>query len=144
MTNYVTTQEDLDVIKKFEGLATAAYKCPAGVWTIGYGHTRGVSGGDRCTEQEAEAMLREDVALFEEYVNGLDVCRTQGQFAALTDFAFNCGCAKLASSTLLKRIRAGAGDDEICAQFMRWVYAGGTKLAGLQRRREWEARRWRE
>lgn len=143
-TGYTASDILLDKIKEFEGCRLTAYKCPGGVWTIGYGHTRGVTQGDTCTVAEAEAMLGTDLVTYESYVNSLSVCKTQGQFDALVDFAFNCGCDALGSSTLLKRIQAQADDDEIEAQFMRWVYSGGKKLSGLVRRREWEAQRWVE
>ena len=97
----------------------------------------------RITSEQADEYLREDLEEFSAYVNNLSVCKTQGQFDALVDFAFNCGCDALGSSTLLKRIQAQADDDEIEAQFNRWVYSNGKKLNGLVKRRQWEAQRWR-
>ena len=131
-------------IKEFEGYSNTAYKCAAGVWTCGYGHTKGVNATTRCTRGEAERWLKEDLAPVEAYVNTVPEVDTQGKFDALVDFAYNLGIGKLKSSTLLKKIRAGAPVEEIQAQFRRWVYAGGKKLKGLVKRREWEASRWAE
>ena len=129
-------------IKEFEGLSLEAYKCPGGKWTIGYGHTNGVGEGKKITESQAESLLKGDLLPCEKYVDGLGVAKTQGQFDALVDFCFNLGEGKLSSSTLLAKIRGGSSDTEIQAEFRRWVYAGGKKLDGLVKRREWEAQRW--
>ena len=129
-------------LKEFEGCKLYAYRDSKGIPTIGVGHTKGVKMGQSITQKQAEAFLREDLATAEQYVNRLGVCKTQGQFDALVDFTFNVGATSLANSTLLKRIKANAPTAEIQAQFQRWVYAGKTKLAGLVRRRAWEASRW--
>lgn len=121
-----------------------SYKDSAGVWTIGYGHTRGVKAGQIITEKQADSLLRSDLLTAENYVNGLKLNLTQGQFDALTDFVYNLGSGSLAGSTLLAKIRAKAPAEEIQAQFRRWVYAGKKKLAGLVKRREWEAKKWAE
>ena len=126
-------------IKEFEGCKLTAYKCPAGVWTIGVGHTKGVRQGQRITERTALEYLAQDLKPCEEAVNNLSVCTTQGQFDALVDFAFNLGETQLQKSTLLKKIKAGATESEIRYEFSRWVYSNGKKLAGLVKRREWEA-----
>lgn len=132
----------IDAIKAFEGFCPTADRCPAGVWTIGYGHTGGVRRGDSVTEEEAERLLRTDVAAAAAEVKALDVAHTQGELDALTDFVFNLGPGALRRSTLLKKIRAGDEEEEIRQEFMRWVYAGGRKLAGLVKRRAWEAERF--
>lgn len=134
----------IEKVKEFEGLRLTSYKDSAGVWTIGYGHTRGVKPGQKITEAEAEKLLKEDLEEAERYVNNLKMEFTQGQFDALVDFVYNIGVGDFMSSTLLKKIRAGAPTKDIQAQFRRWVHAGGKKLAGLVKRREWEARRWTE
>ena len=131
-------------IKEFEGYSSTAYKCSAGVWTCGYGHTSGVTQATRCTEEEAEAWLREDLAPVEEYLSGIPETGTQARFDSCADFCFNLGIAAFKGSTLLKKIKAGASTEEIQAEFRRWVYAGGKVLPGLVKRREWEARRWAE
>lgn len=143
-TYYEPSDELVEAVKGFEGCKLKAYQDSAGVWTIGYGHTGGVKQGQRITEAEAESFLRQDMAAAAMYVNRQQVCRTQGQFDALTDFAFNLGTGSLAHSTLLYYIRIGKPAAEIQAQFRRWVYAGKKKLPGLVKRREWEAKRWAE
>ena len=125
----------LDLIKQFEGLYLKAYRCPAGVPTIGYGHTAGVAMGQTITQQQADDYLRRDVRQFERAVARLvSVPLTQGQFDALVSFAFNLGEGALAQSTLLRLLNAGdyAG---AAAQFDRWNKAGGRVLPGLVRRR---------
>lgn len=131
----------LSLIKEFEGLELSAYPDPAtkaDPWTIGYGHTRGVKRGDKITQAQADALLKEDVAEFERAVNRLAPVTTQGQFDALVSFAFNVGAANLESSTLLKKHRAG---DYFGAsqEFQRWNLGAGKVMAGLTRRRLAEA-----
>lgn len=134
----------INALKQFEGYRDTAYLDSASVATIGWGHTKGVKLGMKCTRSEAEQWLREDLAPVEAYVNTIGQVKTQGQFDALVDFAYNLGLGNLESSTLLRKIKAGAPVEDIQAQFRRWVYAKGKKLKGLVRRREWEAQRWAE
>jgi lysozyme len=120
----------------FEGCRLAAYQCEAGVWTIGYGHTKGVKPGQWCTREQAEQWLIDDVAGAEAAVNRLvKVPINQAQFDALVDFVFNLGEGNFAGSTLLKRLNAGdyAGAG---AQFGAWVRAGGHVSNGLVKRRK--------
>lgn len=144
MTEYTTTLSDLKKLQEFEGCRLDAYRDPAGKWTIGCGHTRGVKPGQRITQAQADQLLRGDLRQVEEQVNRLGVCRTQGQFAALVDFAYNCGLGNLLRSTLLRKIRHGAPLEQVQAEFRKWNKAGGKVLEGLSKRREWEARRWAE
>ncbi|MBQ0073608.1 MAG: lysozyme [Prevotella sp.] len=134
----------IDAIKQFEGCRLTAYQDSVGIWTIGYGHTKGVKPGDKISQYIAIDYLKQDLAVFEREVNALGVCKTQGQFDALVDFCYNLGTANLKSSTLLKKIKAKAPRAEIYAQFNKWVYAGGKKLSGLVKRRAWEAKRYFE
>lgn len=129
----------IDKIKEFEGLHLNAYNCPAGVPTIGAGHTRGVKLGQSITMAQADALLKGDLLPCEKYVNSLNLDLTQNQFDALVDFAFNCGVGNLRNSTLLKKVRINAPVDEIQAEFRRWNKSGGKVLQGLVTRREWEA-----
>ena len=124
---------------EMEGCRLVAYRDAAGVPTIGYGHTAGVRMGDRISQQQAKALLRQDAEAVMRQVRALDVARTEAQLEALTSFAFNLGIARLRSSTLLKVIRQGGSKQAIQREFKCWVYAGGRKLSGLVNRREWEA-----
>ena len=132
----------INKIIEFEGCKLTAYKCPAGVWTIGVGHTKGVKQGQTITKAQAMTLLKGDLLPCENYVNNLGVCKTQGQFDALVDFAFNLGTAALGRSTLLKYIRIGKAEQYIREQFARWVNAGGKVMPGLVKRRAWEADRY--
>jgi lysozyme len=129
----------LQLTEGFEGCKLVAYIPMKGdVPTIGYGHTRGVYLGMTCTQEQAEQWLLEDLKLAEDNVNlHVRVKLTQGQFDALVDFAFNCGCANLDGSTLLKLVNTG--DFEHAAkEFEKWDHASGKVVAGLLRRRQAE------
>ena len=135
----------IEKLKAFEGLRREAYRDAAGVLTIGYGHTgKDVREGDRITPYWAEQLLLLDLKDHEAAVRRLKVARTQGQFDALVSFAFNVGIGRLSGSTLLKVIREGSSKQKIVREFKRWIYAGGKPLKGLERRREWEAKRFFE
>ena len=131
-------------LMEMEGLRLDAYVDAAGVWTIGYGHTKNVRQGDKISEYWAKELLMQDVAEVEREVKALGVAKTQGQFDALVSFAFNLGIGNLKRSTLLKCIRECRSMREIKRQFMRWVVAGGKRLKGLERRRAWEVKRFFE
>lgn len=137
-----TSEKGLALIKSHEGRRLSSYRCPAGVWTVGYGSTGPhVKEGMRITINEADQLLLKDVARFEARVNQLvKVPLTQGQFDALVSFDFNTGA--LHSSTLLKRLNEGHYSN-IPAQLMRWTRGGGRELPGLVRRRRDEAELWR-
>ena len=124
--------------EQFEGCELTAYKDSGGVWTIGYGHTEGVTQGMTCTQEQADAWLLSDIQWAVSVVQGaVSVTLTQGEFNALVDFVFNVGSANFQSSTLLRDLNAG--DYALAAlQFERWDLAGGTVVAGLLRRRRAE------
>ena len=133
------SQEGLALIKKFEGLELHAYKCAAGVWTIGYGHTKDVSEGMQITYTEAEQMLVEELAEYEKAVlDAVTISLDQCMFDALVSWTYNLGPTNLNSSTLLKVLNSGEYAD-VPAQLKRWNKAGGKVLDGLIRRREAEA-----
>jgi GH24 family phage-related lysozyme (muramidase) len=116
-----------------------AYLCPAGVPTIGWGHTRGVKLGDTCSVQQADIWLSQDLEEAAAAVAMLvRVPLTQGQFDALVDFVFNLGQRRLGESTLLILLNKG-NYTAAADQFSRWVYAGTQKLPGLVKRRAAEA-----
>lgn len=133
----------LDLVKSFEGLYLKAYKCPAGVWTIGYGHTgktfgKNITSGMTITKTQATKLLADDMKVFEKGVKALvKVPLNQNQFDALVSFSFNCGLGNLKSSTLLKKLNAGKYS-EAAEQFLVWNKAAGKVLAGLTRRRKEE------
>ena len=133
------SKKGIELIKKYEGLRLTAYKCPAGVWTIGYGHTKGVKEGQKITNSQAEELLKEDLRVFENGVNKWNLQINQYQFDALVSFAFNLGLANLGKSTLLKKVQANPQDKTIKDEFLKWVNAGGSKIEGLVRRRNEEA-----
>lgn len=133
----------LDQIKKFEGFRASAYRDPAGVWTVGYGFTKGVTSNTTISRAEADTRL---IAELQEYASAVEnlcaaVDLTEGQKDALIDFAYNLGVGALAKSTLLKCVLAGDVDGA-AAQFGKWVYAGGRKLPGLVERRTRERERF--
>ena len=130
-----TSPKGIALIKEFEGLRLKAYKCPGGVWTIGYGHTAGVKPGIVITKAQGEEYLKADLIAFERYLNGLGLALNQNQFDALVSFIYNVGTGNFYSSTLLRKVRANPQDNSIMDEFLRWVYSKGRVLPGLQRRR---------
>ena len=133
------SQEGLSLIKKFEGCELEAYKCAAGVLTIGYGSTKGVKEGDTITQEEADKLLLHEMEEYEGYINdAVTVDLKQNQFDALVSWVFNLGPANLKASTMLKVLNNKEYDD-VPAQIKRWNKAGGKVLQGLIRRREAEA-----
>ena len=133
------SQEGLALIKKFEGCELEAYKCAAGVWTIGYGSTKNVKEGDTITQEEADKLLLHEMEEYEGYVNDLvTVDLSQNQFDALVSWVFNLGPANLKASTMLKVLNNKVYE-EVPAQMQRWNKAGGKVLGGWVRRRNAES-----
>ncbi|MEL6491394.1 MAG: lysozyme [Cyanobacteria bacterium J06634_6] len=133
-----TNANGLLLIKSFEGLRLRAYRDAVGIWTIGYGTTRGVKPGMVISTDEAVKFLQEDLARFEKSINSaVKVPINDNQFSALASFTYNVGPGAFRSSTLLRLLNQGnirgAAD-----QFPRWDKAGGRALAGLTRRRNAE------
>lgn len=134
-----TSQRGISLIKSFESLRLEAYRCPAGIWTIGYGHTAGVRRGDRINEQKAEQLLAEDLREFEEVVSRECPGVSQRRFDALVSFVFNVGTGNFLKSTLLKCVKANPDNVNIRYEFSRWNKSKGMVLSGLIRRRKAEA-----
>ena len=134
------SDKGLELIKDFEGCELEAYKCAAGVWTIGYGHTKDVKEGDTWSQEKAEHMLSKELEdEYEHYVNSLvTVPMNQCQFDALCSWVYNLGPANLKKSSMLRVLNEGKYD-EVPAQIKRWNKAGGKVLDGLIRRRQAEA-----
>lgn len=133
---------NLDLIKKYEGLRLKAYKCPAGVWTIGYGRTTNVKPGDVITEKEADIFLLEEVEGFnielkKSLSNSYDNLNIN-QITALLSFIYNLGISNFNKSTLRKKLLVG---DYLSAskEFIKWNKANGKALNGLTLRRKEEA-----
>ncbi len=137
-----TNSAGLELIKSFEGLRLRAYLCPAGDWTIGYGHTGAdVHKGQRITAAQAELLLQSDLVASEKGVDKLvaGTAVTENQFSALVSFAFNTGLGNLRRSTLLKKLLGGDAA-AAAAEFAKWTKGRDAKgkrqeLPGLVRRR---------
>jgi len=137
--NMEISQEGIALIKRFEGCELKAYLCSAGVPTIGFGSTRGVSMDMEITQERAEALLLEDISDFEEEVNKcVKVPLTQNQFDALVAWTFNLGGTNLRNSTMLKVLNEGEYE-KVPSEMKRWNKAAGKTLEGLIRRREAES-----
>jgi lysozyme len=139
MKKMTTSRKGLQMIKDFEGLRLAAYKCPAGVPTIGYGHTKGVKMGMVITQGQADDYLVDDIGPIERELNKLDINFRQEQFDALVSWIFNLGGGNFNSSTMKKYIVGDYTDEQITDQMVKWVNAAGKPLVGLKKRRIAEA-----
>ena len=132
-------EKGTEILKYFEGCRLEAYQDSVGVWTIGYGHTKGVLEGMTITQEGAEQLLQTELEEYEGYIEKyVTVPLTQNQFDALVCWVYNLGPTNFKNSTLLKELNAGnynAAGQEIT----RWNKAGGKVLAGLVKRREAEA-----
>lgn len=129
----------LALIKEFEGCRLDAYQDIAGVWTIGYGHTKTAKPGMRITQLQADQLLASEVSAFATSVdNACDVPPNENQWAALTSLAYNIGVGAFKKSTVLRMHNAGK-HAEAAAAFSMWNKAGGKVRAGLTRRRAAEA-----
>lgn len=137
-----TSDKGIEMIKGFEGLCLEAYRCAAGVWTIGYGHTKGVRANQWISKEVAEDWLRTDLDYIERNLSEMRPLR-QNQFDALVSFVFNVGLGAFRSSTLKKMVAANPDDPNIKNEIMKWKYAtvNGRKvvLPSLQSRRTKEA-----
>tara|TARA_Y100000114_G_C11731736_1_gene313995 strand:+ start:340 stop:798 length:459 start_codon:yes stop_codon:yes gene_type:complete len=131
--------EGKSLIKKFEGCMLDAYKCPAGKWTIGYGHVKNVKEGDTWSQDHAEYMLDCELEEYEGYINDMvDIQLNQNQFDALVCWIYNLGPTNFRTSTLRKKLQYET-IDECPREIRRWNKANGKVLDGLVRRREAEA-----
>lgn len=134
MANKRIGQAGLALIKQYEGCRLAAYRCAAGVWTIGYGHTAGVHSGMTITQAQADAYLQQDIATYAGYVNNpayvpITEQLNQNQFDALVSFAFNLGAGNL------RKLCKGRTAAQIARTMPNYNKAAGKVLAGLRRRR---------
>lgn len=133
----------IELIKKSEALRLEAYKCSAGVWTIGYGNTEYKNGkkvkqGDKITKKQAEEEFKYDIERYEKELRPLITVKvTENEFGAILSLAYNLkdGINKIKNSTLLRLLNSNARKEDVANQFDRWVYAEGKKLDGLVKRR---------
>lgn len=143
------TLEGYELIKHFEGCRLKAYKCPANIWTIGYGNTTYLNGSkvkenDVITQEQADALFKDTVDKFEHQVkmilgDTLKAILPESSISALVSFAYNVGIGAFAKSTLLKIIKQNKNNlKDIEIQFNKWVNANGRKLEGLVKRRNAE------
>jgi len=139
-----TSEQALRSIMNHEGLRLTAYVCPAGIWTIGYGHTGTAKPGMVINRRDAERLLRNDILTAENHVKrSVSVPLTQGQFDALVSFVFNIGPTRFRSSTLLRMLNGGQ-PQAAKNQLHRWIFGDPRKppLPGLVKRRKDEADMW--
>lgn len=133
----------IEIIRNAESLRLEAYLCPGGVWTIGWGHTRGVYPGMTCTEEQAELWLEQDIESSEKAIHELiTVPLNKNQFSALVSWAFNVGWGRVHDSTLRRLLNQGKYDT-VPEQLRRWVRAAGQVMRGLVSRREREIDLWK-
>jgi GH24 family phage-related lysozyme (muramidase) len=133
-----TSSQGLSLITRFEGFSPKPYRCPAGWWTIGYGHVITAHERESLREVDADralALLQADVGQAEAAITRLiEVPLAQSQFDALVSFTFNLGAGALQRSTLRRVINREA-HEQVPHELMKWVWASGRKLPGLIRRR---------
>ena len=134
------SEKGINFIINEEGEKLKAYICPAGVLTIGVGHTgKDVVPGMIITKERSRELLKNDLKHFENAVETfVKIPLKQHEYDSLISFAFNVGAGAFKKSTLLKKINALAPMIEIEAEFRKWVRGGGKVLPVLQKRRERE------
>ena len=135
----VISTPGIELLTHFEGLKLEAYQDSVGVWTIGYGHTKGVISGMKITESQAGNLLKTELIEYQNYINSMvKVGLSQCEYDALVCWVYNLGPTNLSNSTLLTLLNQGV-KLQIPKQIRRWNKAGGKVLKGLVRRREAEA-----
>ena len=140
----IISDEGISLIKRYEGYKTTPYRCPAGLYTVGYGHVigNGLQLSDKWNRTfslgEIDELLRTDLARFERGVlRYCTVYLTQSQFDATVSFSFNLGLGVLQRSTLRQKLNRGDYDGA-SKEFLKYTRAGGKVLKGLVRRRQAE------
>lgn len=134
--------EGLALIKQWEGLRLEAYRCDAGVWTIGYGHTASAYEGMKITLEQAERLLVQDLDVFENAVSrAVKVDLSDNQFAALVSWAYNVGVGAMQKSSLIRKLNAG-DYGSVPGELARWNKVKGKVNRGLSNRRAAEIGLW--
>ena len=129
------SEAGIKLICKWEEFRDYAYVWPAGLWTIGYGHTGGVKPTDKIDLAQGEAYLRQDLEIVERCLNALKLELNQNQYDALCSLIFNIGTGKFKRSTMLKYLKTKQYD-KASAEFLKWRKANGKVLKGLEARRK--------
>lgn len=133
------SEKGINLIKNFEGCRLQAYKCPAGKWTIGYGHTGNDVKQGRCiSKEQAENLLKQDLIIHCNNVSKLvKIPLKQNEFDALVSFEYNVGYGNFSKSTMLRLLNSGNKTAAV-KEFDKWIYSGGKVLNGLKVRRKKE------
>jgi lysozyme len=131
----IMNEEGLKIIKKYETFKPVAYQCPRKIWTIGYGHTKGVRPGDKITKAQAEELLRQDIDEVERKLKYLVIgaMLNVDQWSALVSLVFNIGLGHFERSTLRKLLPYSK--EKAAEEFSKWIYCDGVPLNGLKKRR---------
>lgn len=141
----VVTEDFMSAVADFEGFSPTAYKCPGGKYTVGFGHTSGVTPTTRVTLEIASFLLYADLRCF--YIH---LCKCFPSFSslpipvqqAILDFTFNLGIGRVLSSKISHLIKTwgdcGDENEKLSNIIRQYVYANGQRLRGLIKRREWE------
>jgi len=131
----------IKLLASLEGLKLDTYKCPAGIWTIGFGNTFYEDGdkvkeGDKITKEEAYHLFYMIATKFEKAINdNLKVVINQNQFNALFCLCYNIGKTGFINSTLLRFVNANPNDGNIAKEFLKWNKISGVISKGLTNRR---------
>lgn len=127
------SENGLNLVKQFEGCKLTTYRCPAGVLTIGWGHTANVKPGQKITQEQADNLLKQDMKVYEKHVNTIvKIPLNQNQFDALVSFCYNCGSGNL------KTLVNGRNVQQIANAIPLYNKSNGKVLNGLVRRRKAE------
>lgn len=134
------SEEGVTLVKEFEGFRSAPYRDAVGVWTIGYGETKGVGPDTHSiTQKEASDLLRRRLdADYGSHVTNLGVELAQNQFDAITSFVYNVGPGGISRDTGIGRALRAKNWSVAADELLKWDKAGGRALAGLTRRRRAE------
>ncbi len=131
----IPSQVCVDLVKQYEGYRDTSYQDTGGVWTIGYGTTRGVAKGQTIRREDAESRLHKDlIEASNDVIDNVQCKLNQNQFDALCSFVYNIGGSQFRNSTMLKMLNGGHYSSA-AQQFTRWNKDNGVVLAGLTKRR---------
>lgn len=134
------SKKGIDLVKKFEGCYLTAYKCPGDIWTIGYGHTKGVKPGQKITHAQAEEFLRNDlIDHMKVAITQIKITLTQNQYDAIASFCFNLGANIFTKYPKLLATLNNGQWEKFCEKLQKFCHGGGKVLPGLVKRRKAEA-----